>query len=164
MEDGFKLTPERLEVAITSRTRWLLLNSPSNPSGAVYSRDEYAALGEVLSRHPNVLVLSDEIYEHILAAAQPFVSLAAACPELRDRTLIVNGVSKAYAMTGWRLGYAAGPKSLIAALEQDAVAKHDLPIFDLAGRRRGRAERSASLRHASPRRATRRGARRSQPI
>ena len=118
VESGFKLTPERLEAAITDRTRWLLLNSPSNPSGAVYSRDEYAALGEVLSRHPNVLVLADEIYEHIVAGPQPFVSFAAACPELRERTLLVNGVSKAYAMTGWRLGYAAGPRSLIAALNK----------------------------------------------
>jgi aspartate aminotransferase len=118
VENGFKLTPERLEAAITERTRWLLLNSPSNPSGAVYSRDEYAALGEVVSRHPNVLVLADEIYEHILAGALPFVSFATACPQLRARTLLVNGVSKAYAMTGWRLGYAAGPKSLIAALNK----------------------------------------------
>jgi aspartate aminotransferase len=95
-----------------------MLNSPSNPTGAIYSQDEHRALGEVLARHPRVLVISDEIYEHVLLKDVPFVSFAQACPELRDRTLIVNGVSKAYAMTGWRVGYAAGPKALIAALNK----------------------------------------------
>jgi aspartate aminotransferase len=117
-DSGFKLTPEQLEGAIGDSTRWLLLNSPSNPSGAVYSQDEYAALGEVVSRHPDVLVLSDEIYEHIIVGRQNFVSFAAACPQLVERTLLMNGVSKAYAMTGWRLGYAAGPRPLIAALNK----------------------------------------------
>jgi aspartate aminotransferase len=117
-ESGFKLTPERLVEAVGDSTRWLLLNSPSNPSGAVYSKDEYAALGEVLSPYPNVLVLSDEIYEHIIVGQQNFVSFAAACPQLGERTLLMNGVSKAYAMTGWRLGYAAGPRQLIAALNK----------------------------------------------
>lgn len=95
-----------------------MLNSPSNPTGAIYSQDEYRALGEVLARHPRVLVVSDEIYEHVLLKDVPFVSFAQACLDLRDRTLIVNGVSKAYAMTGWRVGYAAGPKDLIAALNK----------------------------------------------
>ncbi|WP_182422095.1 pyridoxal phosphate-dependent aminotransferase [Aureimonas sp. ME7] len=113
---GFKLTAAQLEAAITPRTRWLMLNSPSNPTGAVMTRTEYEALGAVLAKHPNILVLSDEIYEHILLADQPFVSFGEACPALRERTLIVNGVSKAYAMTGWRVGYAAGPKGLIAAM------------------------------------------------
>ena len=117
-ETGFKIDAGRLEASITPRTRWLMLNSPSNPTGAIYSREEYRALGEVLVRHPRVLVISDEIYEHVLLKDVPFVSFAQACPELRDRTLIVNGVSKAYAMTGWRVGYAAGPGALIAALNK----------------------------------------------
>lgn len=95
-----------------------MLNSPSNPTGAIYSADEYRALAEVLARHLQILVISDEIYEHILLKDVPFVSFATACPHLRDRTLIVNGVSKAYAMTGWRVGYAAGPKALIGALSK----------------------------------------------
>lgn len=115
-EAGFKMTAEQLEAAITSKTRWLMLNSPSNPTGAIYTTNEYRRLADVLARHPRVLVVSDEIYEHVLLKDTSFVCFAKACPELRDRTLIVNGVSKAYAMTGWRLGYAAGPKTLISAL------------------------------------------------
>ncbi|WP_179875608.1 aminotransferase class I/II-fold pyridoxal phosphate-dependent enzyme [Sinorhizobium sp. BJ1] len=117
VEDDFKLTPERLEQAITTRTRWVLFNSPSNPTGAIYTSDELAALGAVLERHPHVLVMSDE-YEHIVAGDVPFTSFANACPQLRERTLLINGVSKAYAMTGWRLGYAAGPKSLTKVLNK----------------------------------------------
>jgi aspartate aminotransferase len=116
VEVGFKMDAARLEAAITPQTRWLFINSPSNPSGAIYSREELAALGEVLTRHPRVLILSDEIYEHIVPQPDSFVSFGSACPQLRERTLLVNGVSKAYAMTGWRLGYAVGPKPLIAAL------------------------------------------------
>ncbi len=116
VETGFLLTPEALEAAITPRTRWLFLNSPNNPSGAVYSPEEFAALGAVLERHPQVLILSDEIYEHILFDGRRFVSFGQACPALRDRSLIVNGMSKAYAMTGWRVGYAAGPAWLIAPM------------------------------------------------
>ena len=115
-EDGFRLTPEALEKAITKSTRWLFLNLPSNPAGACYSTEDLAALGEVLARHPKVLVLADEIYEHILFDGRTFVSFANACPELRERTLIVNGVSKAYAMTGWRIGYGAGPRQLIVEM------------------------------------------------
>jgi aspartate aminotransferase len=118
VEDDFKLTPERLEQAITDKTRWFLFNSPSNPTGAIYTHDELAALGAVLERHPQVSVMSDEIYEHIVCGDVPFTSFAIACPQLRDRTLIINGVSKAYAMTGWRLGYAAGPKSLTKVLNK----------------------------------------------
>lgn len=114
--DGFRLTPAVLEAAITPRTKWLFLNMPGNPSGAVYSREQLQALGEVLARHRHVLVLSDEIYEHIIFDGREFVSFGQACPELRDRTLIVNGVAKAYAMTGWRVGYAAGPAALIKAM------------------------------------------------
>lgn len=115
-ETGFRLTPELLEAAITPRTKWLFLNMPGNPSGAVYSRAQLEALGAVLARHPSVLVLSDEIYEHILFDGREFVSFAAACPELVERSLVVNGVSKSYAMTGWRVGYAAGPAPLIKAM------------------------------------------------
>ncbi|ASY61287.1 Aspartate aminotransferase (plasmid) [Sinorhizobium sp. CCBAU 05631] len=117
-ETGFKITADILEKAITPRTRWLMLNSPSNPTGAIYSEAEYKSLERVLAGQPRVLVISDEIYEHILLGAQPFVSFGTVCPSLRDRTLIVNGVSKAYAMTGWRVGYAAGPKALIASLNK----------------------------------------------
>lgn len=117
-EHGFKLDAARLEAAITPRTRWLMLNSPNNPCGAIYSREEFAALGAVLERHPRVLVISDEIYEHIVLGRQPFVSFVSACPHLRERTLLINGVSKAYAMTGYRLGYAAGPRELIVAMNK----------------------------------------------
>lgn len=117
-EQGFKVTPEQLEAAITPRTRWVMLNSPNNPSGAIFTREEFAALGKVLERHPGVLVISDEIYEHIVLGDQPFVSFVTACPQLRERTLLINGVSKAYAMTGYRLGYAAGPKDLIVAMNK----------------------------------------------
>ncbi len=113
---GFRLTPQALEAAITPRTRWLFLNMPGNPSGAVYSEAELKALGQVLARHPDILVLSDEIYEHIVFDGRTFVSFGKACPELKDRTLIVNGVAKAYAMTGWRVGYAAGPAPLVKAM------------------------------------------------
>jgi len=113
---GFRLTPASLEKAITSRTKWLFLNMPGNPSGAVYSQADLKALGAVLAKHPQVLILSDEIYEHILFDGREFVSFGKACPELKDRTLIVNGVSKSYAMTGWRVGYAAGPAPLVKAM------------------------------------------------
>jgi aspartate aminotransferase len=115
-ESGFKLTPDALEAAITPRSKWLILNMPGNPGGAVYSDAELKALGAVLARHPQVLILSDEIYEHIIFDARTFGSFGKACPELRDRTLIVNGVSKAYAMTGWRVGYGAGPSWLIKGM------------------------------------------------
>jgi aspartate aminotransferase len=115
-ESGFLLTPEALEAAITPRTKWLFINSPNNPSGAVYSAGELAALGAVLERHPQVLILSDEIYEHILFDARRFTSFGQACPWLSDRSLIMNGMSKTHAMTGWRVGYAAGPAWLIAAM------------------------------------------------
>ncbi len=111
---GFKLTPAQLEQAITPRTRWLLLNSPSNPSGAIYSAEELRALADVLSRHPHVWVISDEIYQHL--SYVPFTPFAQAMPELVDRVLTVNGVSKAFSMTGWRIGWAIGPQPLIKAM------------------------------------------------
>ncbi|MDH4150266.1 MAG: aminotransferase class I/II-fold pyridoxal phosphate-dependent enzyme [Betaproteobacteria bacterium] len=116
IDRGFKLTPEQLEAAITPRTKWLLLNSPGNPSGAIYSREELLALAEVLRRHPQVWVLSDDIYEHLRFDGVEFCTMAQVAPDLADRTLTVNGVSKAYAMTGFRLGYAAGPLELIRAM------------------------------------------------
>ena len=116
IEQDFKITPAQLEAALNANTRLLLLNSPSNPTGASYTRAELSALGQVLEQWPNVVVAADDIYEHIHWAEEPFVSFAAACPSLANRTVTTNGVSKAYAMTGWRIGYAAGPKALISAM------------------------------------------------
>ena len=117
IEQDFKMTPAQLENAITGKTRLLILNSPSNPTGASYKKAEFQALGAVLEKHPGIVVLSDDIYEHIHWADEPFVSFASACPALKDRTVTTNGVSKAYAMTGWRIGYAAGPQELITAMK-----------------------------------------------
>ncbi|HDR9882400.1 TPA: pyridoxal phosphate-dependent aminotransferase [Burkholderia cenocepacia] len=117
-ESGFKLTADALQAAITPRTRWLILNSPSNPTGAVYSRAELQALAEVLLAHPRVLVLSDDIYEHLIFDGIEFFTLAQVEPRLRDRVLTMNGVSKAYAMTGWRIGFGTGPGWLIEAMEK----------------------------------------------
>jgi len=114
----FKLSPDRLQAAITPRTRWLILNSPSNPSGAVYSRGELLALAEVLRAHPQVLVLADDIYEHLIFDGAAFFTLAQVEPRLRDRVLTMNGVSKAYAMTGWRIGFGTGPGWLVEAMEK----------------------------------------------
>jgi len=115
-ENGFKLRPEELEAAITPRTKWLMLNSPSNPSGAVYSADELRALAQVLERHPQLWTIADDMYEHILYDGRSFATLAAVAPQLSGRLLTVNGVSKTYAMTGWRLGFAAGPVELVRAM------------------------------------------------
>jgi aspartate aminotransferase len=115
--DGFKLTPTILERAITPRTRWLIVNSPTNPSGATYTTAELRALADVLLRHPHVLVMMDDIYEHIRFEADTPQHLLAVEPQLSSRTLVINGVSKTYAMTGWRIGYVAGPADLIGALE-----------------------------------------------
>ena len=115
-EHGFKLTPEQLERAIGPKTRMLVINSPSNPTGVCYTRAELAALGEVLHRHPNVIVASDDMYEHITWGSEPFANILTARPDLYERTVVLNGVSKAYAMTGWRIGYAAGPAPLIRAM------------------------------------------------
>ena len=117
MEQKFKITPEQLEAAITPRTRLFVLNSPSNPSGVSYSRNELAALGEVLRRHPQVIIASDDMYEHILWTEEAFCNIVNVCPDLYERTMVLNGVSKAYSMTGWRIGYAAGPFKLIQAMK-----------------------------------------------
>jgi len=114
---GFKLTPEQLAKAITPKTRMIVLNSPSNPSGAMYTLEDLKALGEVLRKHPQILIASDDMYEHILLGEQKFCNILNACPDLYGRTMVLNGVSKAYAMTGWRIGYAAGPEAIITAME-----------------------------------------------
>ncbi|CUX20810.1 aspartate aminotransferase A (AspAT) [Agrobacterium deltaense Zutra 3/1] len=117
-ETGFKLTAEALEAAITPKTVWLILNAPSNPTGAAYSEAELKALGDVLLRHPHVMVLSDDIYDQVWFRDEPMKTLVAVVPELKDRVLLTNGVSKSYAMTGWRIGYGAGPAALIAAINK----------------------------------------------
>jgi len=118
IEQAYKISPEQLEDAITDRTRLIFINSPSNPTGAVYSREELAALGQVLKKYPNILIATDDMYEHILWTDSPFVNIVNACPELYDRTIVMNGVSKAYSMTGWRIGYCGGPANLVAAMKK----------------------------------------------
>jgi aspartate aminotransferase len=113
---GFKLTPEALEAAITPKTKWLLLNSPSNPTGAAYTREDLRALADVLLRHPHVWIMTDDMYEHLVYDAFEFTTIAQVEPKLYERTLTVNGVSKSYCMTGWRIGYAGGPAPLIKAM------------------------------------------------
>jgi aspartate aminotransferase len=113
---GYKITAAQLAAAITPRTKLFIINSPNNPTGAAYTKAELQALGEVLAKHPQIAIASDEMYEHIYWAAEPFTSFAQANPQLYDRTITINGVSKAYAMTGWRIGYCGGPKEIIAAM------------------------------------------------
>ncbi|MFJ5445096.1 pyridoxal phosphate-dependent aminotransferase [Methylobacillus methanolivorans] len=117
IEQGFKLTAAQLEAAITPNTKLFMINSPSNPTGAVYSLDELKALGEVLKKHPHVLVATDDMYEHVNLTGEQFYNILNATPELKDRCIVLNGVSKAYSMTGWRIGYAAGPAHIIKAME-----------------------------------------------
>jgi len=113
---GYKITPAQLEAAVTPKTRLFILNSPSNPTGAAYTRKELEALGAVLARHPRVMIGTDDMYEHIWWGPEPFCSLVTACPTLYDRTVTINGVSKSYAMTGWRIGYCGGPAELVTAM------------------------------------------------
>ena len=117
-DSRFKITAAQLAAAITPRTRLLWLNSPSNPTGMAYSLDELKALGEVLRRHPQVVIATDDMYEHIIWRDEPFCNILNACPDLADRTLVLNGVSKAWSMTGWRIGYAAGPEQLIGGMRK----------------------------------------------
>ena len=117
-ENRFKITAQQLEQAITDKTRLFVINSPSNPSGMAYTKAELAALGEVLRRHPQIIIATDDMYEHIYWADEPFYNIVMVCPDLYDRTVVMNGVSKAYSMTGWRIGYAAGPASLIGAMKK----------------------------------------------
>lgn len=117
IEDKFKISAAQLEKAITPRTRMFVLNSPSNPSGSVYSLGELQALGEVLRKYPEIMIATDDMYEHILLSEGGFVNILNACPDLKARTVVLNGVSKAYAMTGWRIGYCGGPAAIITAME-----------------------------------------------
>ena len=117
VDQGFRMTAQQLEAAITPRTKLLFINSPSNPTGAVYSRAELEALGAVLRRHPRILVATDDMYEHIKLDDYDFVNIVNACPDLYDRTIVLNGVSKAYSMTGWRIGYCGGPQDIVTAME-----------------------------------------------
>tara|TARA_R110002074_G_scaffold402281_1_gene606075 strand:- start:2731 stop:3921 length:1191 start_codon:yes stop_codon:yes gene_type:complete len=117
-DQAFKITAEQLEAAITEKTKVVVLNSPSNPSGKAYTRAEFVALGTVLKKHPDILIATDDMYEHILWCDEPFSNIVMACPELYDQTIVLNGVSKAYSMTGWRIGYAAGPAGLIKAMKK----------------------------------------------
>ncbi|KEQ16003.1 aspartate aminotransferase [Endozoicomonas montiporae] len=118
LENRFKLTPEQLEAAITDKTRLVVLNSPSNPTGTAYTRQELEALGDVLKKYPNILIATDDMYEHILWSDEPFCNILMACPDLYDRTIVLNGVSKAYSMTGWRIGYCGGPAWLIKNMKK----------------------------------------------
>jgi len=117
IEQGFRMTPAQLEAAITPKTKMVVINSPSNPSGAVYTLEDLQALGAVLRKHPDILIATDDMYEHIALTDAKFVNILNACPDLYPRTMVLNGVSKAYAMTGWRIGYAAGPEHIITAME-----------------------------------------------
>jgi aspartate aminotransferase len=118
IEHHFKITPAQLESAITKNTKLVVLNSPSNPTGAVYTDSELKALGEVLNKHPHALIISDDIYEHVMLNGKPFRNILNLCPELYDRCIVLNGVSKAYSMTGWRIGYAGGPEWLIKGMKK----------------------------------------------
>jgi aspartate aminotransferase len=118
IEENFKISPEQLESAITDRTKLFVINSPSNPTGAVYSKDELVALAKVLERHPHVMVITDDIYEHIRWNNDPYYNILMVNSSLKDRTIVLNGVSKAYAMTGWRIGYAAGPEAIIKSMKK----------------------------------------------
>jgi len=115
-ERGFRISPSELDAAITDRTRWLIINSPSNPSGAMYGPEDLIALSQVLRAHPHVAILSDDLYEHQVYDDRPFVNIVNVAPDLKDRTLVVSGVSKSYAMTGWRIGWGAGPRELVTAM------------------------------------------------
>lgn len=117
-DQGYKITPAQLDAAITPKTKWVMLNSPSNPSGAAYSADELKALGDILLKHEHVLVMTDDMYEHIWYADTPFSTIVQVCPDLYERTLTVNGCSKAYSMTGWRIGYAGGPEWIIKGMRK----------------------------------------------
>ncbi len=118
IEQHFKITADQLEQAITPKTRMVALISPSNPTGMLYTKEELKSLAQVLQKHPDILILSDDIYEHIIWEDEPFKNIVMVCPELYDRTIVINGVSKAYAMTGWRIGYAAGPTTIIKAMNK----------------------------------------------
>lgn len=131
---AFKMTPQQLEEAITPHTKWVIINSPSNPSGCVYTKEELRAFADILLKHPHVLILSDDIYEHLLLNDETFYNIVMVEPQLRERVLILHGVSKSYAMTGWRIGYAAGPQKLIKALTnlQSQSTSHPASVAQMA--------------------------------
>ena len=145
LEQGFKLKGSDLEAAITPKTKWVILNSPSNPSGAAYTWDEMKEITDVLVRHPHVWVMTDDMYEHIVYDTFQFCTPAQVEPKLYDRTLTVNGVSKAYAMTGWRIGYAAGREGIDRRHPQSPIAEHHQPQFDQPDRCGRGSGRSAEL-------------------
>jgi len=118
VDDDFKISPKQLQGAISEKTRMVVFNSPSNPTGVSYSKDELAAMAEVLLEHPEILIVTDDIYEHILWGQDEFVNIVNACPDLYERTIVVNGVSKAYSMTGWRIGYVGGPEDIIKGMKK----------------------------------------------
>jgi len=118
IEQQFKITASQLKATITDKTKMVVINSPSNPTGAIYTANELQALAEILLQYPNIIIASDDMYEHILLNDTPFTNILEVCPELKDRTVVMNGVSKAYSMTGWRIGYAGGPKDLITAMRK----------------------------------------------
>ena len=118
IDQQFKLKPEQLEAAITAKTKLFVINSPSNPTGVSYSLSELEALGEVLRKHPRIVIATDDMYEHVVWSKEPFCNILNACPDLTERTVVLNGVSKAYSMTGWRIGYAGGPRMLISAMKK----------------------------------------------
>ena len=134
IDSDFKVTPEQLGATITDKTRVLFLNSPSNPTGSCYSREELTALGEVLEQHPQIVILADDIYEHIHWADASFCSIATACPDLIEQVVTINGVSKCYAMTGWRIGYAGGPQEIIKAMKtiQSQITSNPSSISQVA--------------------------------
>jgi aspartate/methionine/tyrosine aminotransferase len=154
-ESGFKITPQALEAAITPKSKWLIINSPSNPSGGAYTRAELQAIADVLLRHPQVWVLTDDMYEHLVFDDFEFTTIAQVEPKLYDRTLTMNGVSKGYSMTGWRIGYAAGPEALIKAM---GISLYPLrrprrqghAAGQAAGRRRRRRDVPARKRRRGP--------------
>ena len=124
----FKITPDQLASAINDHTKLVFMCSPSNPTGVTYTKDELAALGEVIAKYPNVVVISDDLYEHVRWDEVPFCNIVNACPALIDQAVVVNGVSKVYAMTGWRIGYAGGPKAIISAMKKIQSAQHFWPM------------------------------------
>ena len=130
---NFKITAKQLTSKISTKTKLLVLNSPSNPTGSNYSAAELESLAEVLLKHPQILIATDDMYEHILFNNEKFSNILSVCPELKSRTLVLNGVSKAYSMTGWRIGYAAGPEEIIKAMKKYSIAKHIKSMFYFAG-------------------------------
>ena len=145
-ENDYKITARELQNTLNENTRMVILNSPSNPTGKVYTEEEYRALGDVLIEHPKVFIACDDIYEHIYWGSSPYRTFLNACPELAERTVVINGVSKGYAMTGWRIGYLAGPADLVKAMRKVQGQSTSCAELDFPGRGRGGPDRPAGLR------------------